>query len=75
VEELARQVMFVAGPRSLSSNWVNIDRACGFGDRMLDCSLNGSSGEPGSREADEGFQRSNAFDGETVIQALLELAD
>ena len=36
--DLAQQLMFVAGPESLSSNWVNLDRASGLGDQVLDCS-------------------------------------
>lgn len=36
--DLAEQLMFVAGPESLSSNWVNLDRASGCGDQVLDCS-------------------------------------
>jgi hypothetical protein len=36
--ELANQLMFVAGPNSLSSNWVNLERAAEFGDQVLDCS-------------------------------------
>jgi len=74
VEELARQVMFIAGPKSLSSNWVNIERACGFGDLMLDCSLTGSFEAHGGSEAEAGFQRSNTFDPRLVVEALRELA-
>lgn len=36
--ELANQLMFVAGSNSLSSNWVNLERAAEFGDQVLDCS-------------------------------------
>jgi hypothetical protein len=74
VEELARQVMFIAGPKSLSSNWVNIDRACGFGDEVLDCSLPSSGEERTDGEPDAGFQRSNPFDPHLVVETLRELA-
>lgn len=74
VSELARQVMFIAGPRSLSSNWVNLDRAAGFGDQLLDCSLPAGGGDSQTMAAEAGFQRSNTFDVQLVVQTLLELA-
>jgi hypothetical protein len=68
---LAQQVMFIAGPRSLSSTWVNIDRATGAGDAYLDC-------DPGERHtiADDRsspFLRSNRFELSTVLQAIRNL--
>jgi hypothetical protein len=66
----ARQVMFLAGPKTLSTNWVNIDAACGFDDFYVDC-------HPQEREkhsADEGFQRSNSFDIESVVATVEQLA-
>jgi hypothetical protein len=79
LEELAPQLMFVAGPQSLSSNWVNLDRAAGFGDRVLDCSpSDGSPGADPSQPAgdDDGptsFQRSTRFDVELVVETLRAL--
>ncbi len=75
VDELARQVMFIAGPQSLSSNWVNLDRACGFGDRVLETPADTSSAHDDPAAADAmGFQRSNGFDAGLVLDALHELA-
>ncbi|MCP9928015.1 glycosyltransferase 61 family protein [Cyanobium sp. CH-040] len=74
VSEVARQVMFIAGPRSLSSNWVNLDRAAGFGDRLLDCSLPEGDSELQTMAAEAGFQRSSSFDVQLVVRTLLELA-
>jgi hypothetical protein len=74
-QELAPQLMFVAGPQSLSSNWVNLDRAAGFGDRVLDCSppeCSPDAGQP-QPDGDDGpfrFQRSTRFDVELVVETL-----
>ncbi len=77
-DELAPQLMFVAGPQSLSSNWVNLDRAAGFGDLVLDCSLPNSGIENGqqpsaSNSESVNFQRTTRFDVELVIETLLAL--
>ncbi|MFM7551030.1 MAG: glycosyltransferase 61 family protein [Cyanobacteriota bacterium] len=74
-EELAPQLMFVAGPQSLSSNWVNLDRAARFGDRVLDCSPPDCSpdAEQPQPDGDDGptrFQRSTRFDVELVVETL-----
>jgi hypothetical protein len=74
-EELAPQLMFVAGPQSLSSNWVNLDRAAGFGDQVLDCSPPDWSpdAEQPQPDGDDGptrFQRSTRFDVELVVETL-----
>jgi len=83
----ARQVMFIAGPCSLSSSWVNIEHATGFGDLVVDCGC----GDPGAdaetqaslpglaspEEADqepERFQRTNRFDRGRALAALAALA-
>lgn len=80
--ELASQLMFVAGPQSLSSNWVNLDRAAGFGDLVLDCSMDDWGLENrqqqdslGSDSSEEGlkFQRTARFNVELVIETLLAL--
>jgi hypothetical protein len=83
LEELAPQLMFVAGPQSLSSNWVNLDRAAEFGDRVLDCSPSDCSlldrapeGEQPDPVGDDGstsFQRSTRFDVELVVETLRAL--
>lgn len=70
---LARQVMFVAGPKSLSSSWVNIDRATGFGDLLLDCNWPVPAAPPGG-ESDPGFLRTNPIDVEKVLTVIRALA-
>ncbi|MBM5826442.1 MAG: glycosyltransferase family 61 protein [Cyanobacteria bacterium M_surface_10_m2_119] len=77
-QDLASQLMFVAGPQSLSSNWVNLDRAAGFGDRVLDCSPPDGSPEadqpqPAGDEGPTSFQRSTRFDVELVVETLRAL--
>jgi len=69
-EQLARQVLFVAGPQCLSSSWVNLELATGFGDTYVDCGVEAdlSAGD------DPAFQRSNSFDVEAVFRALRQLA-
>lgn len=67
----AHQVMFIAGPRSLSSTWVNIDRATGGGDTYVDC-------DPGEQQivADDRsspFLRSNRFEISTALHAIRTL--
>jgi hypothetical protein len=69
-ERLARQVLLVAGPQCLSSSWVNLDQAAGFGDAYLDCGVADRS--PGC--ADPAFLRSNSFDVDVVVAALRQLA-
>lgn len=69
IDELARQVMLIAGPSSLSSNWINIDQACGFEDLYIDCPAAEGQVE---QQAQEGFQRGNAFDVETAYKAILQ---
>ena len=69
--ELAEQVLFVAGPQSLNSNWVNLDKAFGFGDKVVDCSLTQELAEYPESKA---FQRHNRFNTGLVIDTMRELA-
>jgi hypothetical protein len=69
-EGLARQVLFLAGPQCLSSSWVNLELATGFGDAYVDCGVD--AGHLG-RE-DPAFQRCNSFDVDAVFRALSQLA-
>jgi hypothetical protein len=76
---LAEQLLLVAGPHSLNSNWVNLETAYGFGDRMLDCSLASQPpAEPHAREiipgAGAGFQRQHRFNVGLVVDQLRALA-
>lgn len=66
----ARQIMFLAGPKTLSTNWVNIDTACKFEDFYVDCHPDTST----RLQADEGFQRSNSFNVDIVVQTIEQLA-
>ncbi len=70
-ERLARQVMFIAGPRSLSSTWVNVDRATAGGDAYVDCAPDGSPTLADDPSAP--FQRSNHFNVATVLEAIHSL--
>ncbi|EDY39079.1 hypothetical protein CPCC7001_1958 [Cyanobium sp. PCC 7001] len=63
---VARQVMFLAGPKTLSTNWVNIDAACGFNDYYVDCHPTDTT----RQRADEGFQRSNSFGIDKVVNSI-----
>lgn len=77
--ELARQVILVAGSRSLASSWINVDRACGFGDLVFDASDGTpTAGEqPGPADdpaTEEGFQRGNRFDLQRVLELIRSLA-
>jgi hypothetical protein len=68
--DLAHQVMLIAGPNSLSSNWINIDQACNFNDHYIDCPALDSDAE---QQDKEGFQRGNSFDVETAYQGIVKL--
>lgn len=78
--ELASLFLFTAGPRSLNSNWVNLDRVYGFGDRLLDCTSSGGANDPspaaapGDGQDDGNFQRRNPFAVGQVIDTMRELA-
>jgi hypothetical protein len=78
--ELASLFLFTAGPRSLNSNWVNLDRVFGFGDRLLDCTPSPGPGtspvtaDPASDSADTNFQRRNPFAVGQVIDTMRGLA-
>jgi len=71
-EQLAQQVMLLAGPRCLSSTWVNMDRASAGGNAYVDCeptdlqSMDDESSAP--------FQRSNQFNVETALRAIQALS-
>lgn len=79
--DVAEQLLLVAGSQSLNSNWVNLERAYGFGDHLLDCSL--SVDAPTHRDRSElggpnlaaGFQRQHRFDVALVIDQLRALAE
>ena len=64
-------MLFVAGPQSLNSNWVNLDNAFGFGDKVVDCSLTQNLAEYPESKA---FQRHNRFNTGLVIDTMRELA-
>ncbi|MBM5826314.1 MAG: glycosyltransferase family 61 protein [Cyanobacteria bacterium M_surface_10_m2_119] len=78
--ELASLFLFTAGPRSLNSNWVNLDRVYGFGDRLLDCTPSAEANDPspaagpGKGQDDGSFQRRNPFAVGRVIDTMRELA-
>jgi hypothetical protein len=71
-DRLARQVMLIAGARSLASTWVNIDRAVGWGDAYVDC----DPGIPRTAADDpsQPFQRTNPFDPDLAFQAICDLS-
>ena len=76
---LAEQLLLVAGRHSLNSNWVNLENAYGFGDQMLDCSIDShTSIESVTSEiaSDSGseFQRHHRFNVGLVIDQLRTLA-
>ncbi len=79
--DLARQLMLVAGRNSLNSNWVNMERAFGFGDQLLDCTHPSGAREGeelvelGSPQRAEGFQRLNRFNAGLVIDQLRALSE
>lgn len=70
-DELATQVLLVAGEQSLNSNWVNLDRAYGYGDEILDCSTIEESDPTAHRPE---FQRQRQFNVGLVIDQLRNLA-
>jgi hypothetical protein len=72
--DLAEQCLLVAGHHSLNSNWVNLERAYGFGDHLLDCSDPlAVASEPGAEGSD--FQRQAHFNVGLVIDQLRALAE
>lgn len=68
----AQQVMLIAGPRSLSSSWVNVDCATGSGDCYIDCDPGAQRNVVDNRSTP--FLRSNQFDISTALQAIRVLA-
>jgi capsular polysaccharide biosynthesis protein len=71
-EPLAQQVMLLAGPRCLSSTWVNVDRATAGGDAYVDCEP--ADMQPMADDSSAPFQRSNRFKVETALQAIQALS-
>ena len=71
-EQLAQQVMFLAGARSLSSTWVNLDRATDGEMGYFDCGLNESQTVADDPRA--AFQRSNQFNAATVLRVVQTLS-
>jgi hypothetical protein len=77
--EIARLFIFTAGQRSLNSNWVNLDRAYGFDDQVLDCTptdqaIGDASMTNGGQTTQFSFQRSNRFDVGLVIDTMRSMA-
>ncbi len=71
--DVAEQCVVIAGRHSLNSNWVNLERATGFGDHLLDCS------DPKAKDTDPEagpgtFQRQAPFKVGLVIDQLRALA-
>lgn len=66
----AKQVMLIAGPQSLSSNWINIDKACQFNDYYVDCPVPEGAEE---QQDEDGFQRGNQFDIDKAYAAITNL--
>lgn len=69
--EIARQIFLVAGPKCIPSTWLNIEKACGFGDFYLDCN-NLESYKQNFRP--EGFARGNCFDVGKAFETIKYLA-
>ena len=67
IKDLAQQVFLIAGPNCLPTTWVNIDKACGFGDFFLDCIDNQAKI---LQIRPEGFTRGNNFDIEKAFRAI-----
>jgi hypothetical protein len=67
----AQQVLLIAGARSLSSTWVNLDRATGGGDAYVDCDPGDSPQAADDRSSP--FLRSNRFNSHAVLGAIAAL--
>lgn len=80
-ERVAQVIALTSGHQSLNSNWVNLSRAYGFLDYMVDCSVydncsfDCATHEAGSPlEAGMGdFQRSTVVDHQVAIQIIEQL--
>jgi hypothetical protein len=69
---VAKQIFLVAGPQSLPSNWLSIEKACDFGDFYLDC--DGIEDAFTKDEKAEKFTRSNSINVTKIARAIQELA-
>ena len=69
---IARQIFLVAGPESFPSTWLNVEKACGFGDLYLDCHYQNET--PTEDANPTRFTRANSIDVDTVVLALKDLA-
>ena len=69
--ELAHQIFLIAGPRCFPSKWLNIEKACGFGDSYLDCN---SEESDHSAPKPEGFTRGNYFDIDKAFKTIKNLS-
>jgi len=69
---LARQIFLIAGPESFPSTWLNVERACEFGDLYLDC--HGKNATPAEEASQKNFTRANSIDVDTIVLTLKDLA-
>lgn len=74
VNELAQQVFLLAGPQSFPSTWLNVEKACGFGDVYLDCHGEPSSQGSGLQGERPLFTRENSIDVGVIVRAIKDLA-
>ncbi|MFU8884522.1 MAG: glycosyltransferase 61 family protein [Cyanobacteriota bacterium] len=79
--QLARQVFLLAGPSSLPSTWLNVEKACAFGDLYLDCHGDSDLQDPnpamskgGPGDSEQPFTRANPIDVATIVDAIRALA-
>ena len=69
---IAKQIFLVAGPKSLPSNWLSIEKACHFGDLYLDC--DGLEVATPKEEEAINFTRSNSINVPKIARAIQDLA-
>jgi hypothetical protein len=77
LSELAQQIFLLAGRKSFPSTWLNVEKACHFGDHYLDC-----HGEPTalqerhthSEDDSQLFDRANSIDVGVIVHAIESLA-
>ncbi len=79
--ELARQIFLLAGRKSFPSNWLNVDKVCGFDDLYLDCHGEQSGDElmqanqkNDETDASQHFNRANSVDVGLIVRAIEDLA-
>jgi hypothetical protein len=71
--EIAQQIFLLAGRKSFPSTWLNVEKACQFGDLYLDC--HGTPNEqPSSLEDSSEFDRVNSIDVMVIVRAIEDLA-